>query len=304
MGVSRALDFGGKPSAGVRPLVPAAPRRFLPWLALAGLALTAGCASVNQASVPAAVAEIKPGIPVGFLQPGVLPDGLTLLPPPPAPGSAAMAADQAVFRATRAFRNTPRWALAAADAVLTFPQGPAAFSCALDAPITQEATPNLYALLGRSATDANLAAAPTKEHYQRIRPFVFNRQASCTPQDEARLRLNESYPSGHTMIGWTWTLILTELAPERTDRLLSRGYAFGQSRVICGMHWQSDVTASRVLAPGLAARLHADPAFRAQLEAAKAELAVVRAKGLGPTRDCPAEAAALAVTLPKTRHPR
>ena len=42
------------------------------------------------------------------------------------------------------------------------------------------------------------------------------------------------------------------------------------------------------------ARLHADPAFRAELEAAKAELAALRAKGLKPTRDCQAEADALA----------
>ena len=38
------------------------------------------------------------------------------------------------------------------------------------------------------------------------------------------------------------------------------------------------------------ARLHADPAFRAEIEAAKDELETVRAKGLKPTRDCEAEA--------------
>ena len=42
------------------------------------------------------------------------------------------------------------------------------------------------------------------------------------------------------------------------------------------------------------ARLHADPTFRADLEAAKTELAAVRAKGLKPQRDCAAEAAAMA----------
>jgi len=42
------------------------------------------------------------------------------------------------------------------------------------------------------------------------------------------------------------------------------------------------------------ARLHADPAFRAEMEAAKAEVATVRAKGLKPTRDCQAEADSLA----------
>jgi len=44
--------------------------------------------------------------------------------------------------------------------------------------------------------------------------------------------------------------------------------------------------------------LHADPAFRAEVEAAKAELATVRAKGLKPMRDCKAEASALALQPP------
>ena len=43
------------------------------------------------------------------------------------------------------------------------------------------------------------------------------------------------------------------------------------------------------------ARLHADPGFLADLDAGKAELAAVRAKGLKPTQDCDAEAAALAL---------
>ena len=41
------------------------------------------------------------------------------------------------------------------------------------------------------------------------------------------------------------------------------------------------------------ARLHADPTFIADLEAAKAELASVREKGLKPTHDCQMEVEAL-----------
>jgi hypothetical protein len=41
------------------------------------------------------------------------------------------------------------------------------------------------------------------------------------------------------------------------------------------------------------ARMHADPTFRADLEAAKAEFAALRAKGVPTARDCKAEAAAL-----------
>jgi len=60
-------------------------------------------------------------------------------------------------------------------------------------------------------------------------------------------------------------------------------------------HWQSDVIGGCLVGAGTVARLHADPAFRADVEAAKAELAAVRTKGLKPTRDCKAEAAALAL---------
>jgi len=63
--------------------------------------------------------------------------------------------------------------------------------------------------------------------------------------------------------------------------------------VICGVHWQSDVTQGRIIGAATVARLHADPVFRAQFDAARQELAVVRAKGLKAAGDCAAEAAAL-----------
>ena len=93
-------------------------------------------------------------------------------------------------------------------------------------------------------------------------------------------------------------MILSEIAPDRTNALVARGRAFGQSRVVCNVHWQSDVIEGRFMGAATLARLHADPAFRADLEAAEAELAPVRAKGPKPTRDCDAEAAALALDPP------
>ena len=103
-----------------------------------------------------------------------------------------------------------------------------------------------------------------------------------------------SYPSGHTAIGWAWALILCEIDPERADAILARGRAFGESRNICNVHWHSDVVEGRFMGAAAVARLHVDRAFRAEIEAAKAEFAAVRAKGLKPTRDCQAEADALA----------
>jgi acid phosphatase (class A) len=190
-------------------------------------------------------------------------------------------------------RGTPRWLQAARDADLRFPQAADSFSCAIDTPITQETTPHLYMLLRRSLTDSGLATYPAKDHYQRVRPFVRHDDASCTPHQEASLRKDGSYPSGHSTIGWAWALILAEVAPERANALLARGLSFGQSRVICGVHWQSDVTAGRVIGACAVASLLGEGVFRAELEAAKKEVAAARARSIKPIRDCAAEAAAL-----------
>ena len=268
------------------------PARRLLSLALAG-GLLIGCASAPQVDIPTTVPELRPGILIGYLPRAALPDSLALLPPPPAPGSPAQAADEAAFLAAVPLRGSPRWNLAASDANLVFPKAADAFACALNAPIGPEATPNLYMLLRRSLTDAGLATYAAKDHYKRTRPFVANKAPTCTPNEEPMLSKDGSYPSGHSSLGWAWALILTEVAPERTNQLLERGQAFGQSRVICGVHWQSDVTQGRVIGAGTVARLRADPVYNAQLEKARQELASARAKGLKPQGDCTAEAAAL-----------
>lgn len=241
---------------------------------------------------PAAVPEIAPGLLAGYLPREALPNSLALLPAPPSAGSPAFAADEQVYRSTRSLREGPRWALAIRDAELRFPQAAATFSCAIGAQISQAATPRLYVLLRRVLTDGGLATYAAKNHYRRERPFVANKDASCTPQEEASLSKDGSYPSGHSAVGWTWALVLAELAPERANEMLQRGYAFGQSRVICGVHWQSDVDAGRVVAAGVVALLHADPAFMSDMDAAREELADVRAKGAA-AGDCAAEAVAL-----------
>ena len=261
---------------------------------VACFSLFAGCASSGTLSQPTAVPEIRPSVPAGYLPDNPLPNSLVLLPSPPAAGSAALMCDEEASRKALALRGTPRWTLAKEDANLMFPQAAGAFSCALNAPITEQDTPHLYILLRRTLVDAGHSTDAAKGHYHRIRPFVVNKEPTCAPEDEKFLKTNGSYPSGHAALGWAWALILGEIAPDRTDAILARGRVFGESRVICNVHWESDVIEGRFTGAGTVARLHADPAFRADLEAAKTELAAVRAKGLKPLRDCAAEAAAMA----------
>jgi acid phosphatase (class A) len=262
-------------------------------LITAGLSIAVTLTSA-YAQQPAPVPEIRPGLLMGYLPKGTFPNSLALLPAPPSPGSAAYALDEDVARKSVALRGTPRWTQAAVDADLSFPHAAGIFSCALNAPITEEHTPHLYQLLRRTLTDAGLSTYAAKDHYKRARPFVVDKEAICTPAEQADIAKDGSYPSGHTAVGWAWALILSEIAPDQTDAILSRGKAYGESRNVCNVHWHSDVVQGRIMGAGVVARLHAEPAFRADLEAAKSELTAVRAQQVKPARDCVGEAAALA----------
>jgi acid phosphatase (class A) len=141
--------------------------------------------------------------------------------------------------------------------------------------------------------DALDATDKLKERYKRKRPFMVTGEPTCTPEWETRLKA-DSYPSGHSSVGWAWALALAEIAPQRADAVFERGYAFGMSRVVCRAHWKSDVEAGRVVGAATVSRLHADPMFAAQMAQAKKEIARSRAAGARSPRDCAAEARALA----------
>lgn len=264
-------------------------------LACAAAAGLGGC-HTPPPTTPEAVGELHKGSGVlsGYLEPAQLPDSRALLPPPPGAGSAQAAADLDAYKSTRALRGTARWALAVQDAKLSFPAAASTFECALQLPITPQGTPNLNMLLRRTLADAAVATRGAKHQYQRQRPFAASGEQSCTPADEPALAKDGSYPSGHTAIGWAWALVLTQAAPQNMNALLQRGYAFGFSRVICGVHWQSDVEAGRTIGAAVVARLQSDETFNAQLALARQEIAQAQAQGLKPATDCAAEAAALA----------
>lgn len=216
-------------------------------LALVALALTAAAPAFAQTQTP-------------------LIDGAALAGPPPAAGTPREAADRLSMRP-----QVSEERLAQATADLEF-NAFTMFQPVLGAEFTRERFPRTAELLTATVQGVNPAVNAAKTAYDRERPYV---------QDRALLRCDNpenpgsggSYPTGHGAGGWALALVLAEVIPARADAVLQRGRDFGDSRVICGYHFPSDIEASRLVAAGGVARLHADPAFRRQLDAARRELA-------------------------------
>ncbi len=244
-------------------------------------ALASGCASTAEP-----VPEIRPGVLAGYLSRQDLPDSLALVSEVPSENSMLARADVAMNEAYLQQQGDVRWEVAARDSVLAFPAATESFQCELGIAINEAQTPSLYRLMRRSLVDAGLSTYAAKNHYKRARPFMVNGKPTCTPDDEAQLSSDGSYPSGHAAIGWAWSLLLAELAPERASALLVRGREFGTSRAVCNVHWPSDVAAGQMVGAAAVSVLHTDRAFQRDMRAARDEIAAVRAAGPTPPTGC------------------
>jgi acid phosphatase (class A) len=222
---------------------------------------------------------------------------VVFVPAAPQEGSARQQLDDEVSADALTLRDTPRWAMAQHDSHLSFPAAADTFSCALDIPITETETPALYMLLRRTVSDIGLASYSAKNAYARQRPFMVNDEPTCTPDKEENLRSDGSYPSGHTAIGWGWALMLVELAPDRAEAVLARGRAYGESRVVCNVHWYSDVVAGRMVGAAAVASLHANAEFLQAMAAAREDIASARKRGLSAAGDCALEQKNLPLVL-------
>lgn len=259
---------------------------------IAGSAFVAAAALAQQAMTPPPSNFFAQK---GYLTPTDLPDSLALNPPAPAAGSAIEARDVEASKAAIALRGTPRWDLARRDADLFGATATDTYSCAAGIAIGAQTTPKINALMLRVARDLAMSTRATKAKYMRKRPFMVNGQPSCTPEQEKLLAGDGSYPSGHSAIGWGWGLLLAEVVPSRATQLVARGRAFGDSRRICNVHWLSDTEEGRIDADAVMARLHAEPAFLADVAAAREEAKALAGKVIPAPEKCAAEASALAM---------
>ena len=208
-----------------------------------------------------------------------LPDLIKCLPAPPAFDSPEFANDVVRYQWGKTQRlDSERAAIAKRDAVWSYEALFAEFNIPFGLTISRTETPEIWKLLETSLVTTDQMRVAPKAYYHRLRPFEMYNEHLLSPETEAEVRGEGSYPSGHTARGWVTALLLAEINPARADTIFARGWMYGESRVIEGAHWQSDVDASRVAASIGYAALQSSPAFREQMERAKAEF--VRKKGI------------------------
>jgi acid phosphatase (class A) len=243
-------------------------------------AISALCAAA-LAWAPLAFAQTQAS---PYLSPAETPDLKAWLPLTPTPGSLEDRFDIDTYQASRALIGTPLGDMASDDDIYLPEFVAPRFADALGFTPALETTPKLLALMKRTERDVELMADPIKQDPPkgRARPFVaFPGQPICPlkPADiQFRLPATGSFPSIHSAFGTLFALIFAELEPSREDALLARGFAFGQSRVVCGFHYPSEVNAGRLMGTVMFARLMQNPQFRADLALAKAEYLAAKSK--------------------------
>lgn len=207
-----------------------------------------------------------------------LPDLIKCLPAPPDTTSEHFVHDIMRYIWGKDQRQNPeRAAIARRDAVWSYEALFAEFNVPFDLTISREETPEIWKLLETSLVTTDQMRVAPKAYYHRMRPYIRFHEHILTydaEEDEVELGKEGSYPSGHTMRGWTTALLLAEINPANADTIYARGWMYGESRVIVGAHWQSDVDATRVAASIGYSALHTSPAFLEQMHRAKYEFAV------------------------------
>lgn len=226
-----------------------------------------------------------------------MPDLIKCLPAPPDTVGTDFANDIMRYMWGKTERNNKvRADIAIHDAPWDFDSLFARFRVPFGLEISKEGTPVIYRFLINSLSTIDQTRVAPKAFYLRKRPFERFHEHMLTVYEEKELSGEGSYPSGHSQRGYAAALLLSEINPANADTIMARGYMYGESRVIVGAHWQSDVDASRLCASIGLARLHTSQDFLADL--AKAQDEFKRLTGALPATDDASQFVNLAEAVP------
>jgi len=188
-----------------------------------------------------------------------------ILSPPPARDSATTAAELTELHRIEAVRTPAQIAHARTD---DREEDIFVFGTVLGPRFTAEALPITASLSDRIRKEESAAGGPLKKLYHRPRPYQIDGTLHpvCPLSPEPT-----SYPSGHSLSGYLLAFTLVQLVPEKCQQILDRADEYVHNRLICGVHYASDIEASRRAAYAIFGSMVASPDFQRDLAAARDE---------------------------------
>ncbi len=185
-----------------------------------------------------------------------------------------------------------RWWLATSHAELRPPEAAQHFDCALGTRLADKPRPALTRLMNRLLVDSAAVSARARELHPRPRPIAVERTLQPCQRIDAATRDTPSWPAVGAVAGAAYAEMFAELAPDRAEAVRFIGHELGSSRVVCRMNWPRDVEVGRRMGRRIYWAAHETGDLRADLEAARVEVAAARAERL-TNPSCAAERRAL-----------
>lgn len=135
---------------------------------------------------------------------------------------------------------------------------------------TRVKLPKTFALLDNVTADSKSVTKQAKDHWHLPRPYKADKRIKLlVPPLNPK---NFAYPSGHTSTSLVLANLLGDLVPDARTVLQHQAGRIANRRVLAGVHTPHDLTGGRVLGSLIWQKLQAQPAFQADLAAAREEI--------------------------------
>lgn len=185
--------------------------------------------------------------------------------PPPGPDAPATRLELDELLALQSTRTARQVEAARADRKTRIEKFYPALGFAAEAP----RLPALERLAERVEDDVRIYVRAAKDRSRRLRPYEIEpRLEPCIDN----VRGDLSFPSGHSAYGWSMAYLLAGMVPERSAELQARAEEFARQRMVCGVHFRSDLEAGRIAARTLLNEMERNPGFQAEQAAARSEV--------------------------------
>jgi len=191
------------------------------------------------------------------------PDSVTLLAPPPLPGSPEQTADMAEVAAIYRACTTNEAAIAFSEKKFSIFN----FTPAIGAFFQPGKLPKTEAFFERVQKDAAAVTDTAKDYWKRPRPYTVD-----TNLASGKLEKSFGYPSGHSTEGTVLALVLADLFPDNREDILAVGRNIGWHRVEIARHYPTDIYAGRVFARAIVREMKSNPDFQKDLAEVKNEI--------------------------------